>query len=357
MSKVLAFYLPQYHPIPENDEWWGKGFTEWTNVGKAKPLYPGHYQPRIPADLGYYDLRVSEVRIQQAEMAKEYGVDGFCYWHYWFGEGKRLLETPLNEVLKTKEPDFPFCLGWANHSWKAKTWSKDGKDRVLIEQKYPGVKDYEEHFKSLLETFKDDRYIKDDEKPVFMVWEPENIPDIDVFFNCWNKLAIENGYKGVYFIGFTYNFEDIKTIKKMGFNDVIYDPIINVFKNSSPIKRFFQNVMRTLFSVPRLINYNLYARVNTEAFKKVDYIPCVLPNFDHTPRSGKRGFVLLSTPGKFRKHLDKIFSINSEKTVASEYIIIKSWNEWGEGNHLEPDLKYKHKYLEALKSVVDKYRV
>jgi lipopolysaccharide biosynthesis protein len=156
-ARILATYLPQFHPIPENDAWWGKGFTEWTNVGKAKPLFRGHYQPRVPADLGYYDLRLPEVRQQQADMAREYGVEGFCYWHYWFGKGKQLLERPFNEVLTSGKPDFPFCLSWANHSWQDKQFSKEGTNRMLIEQQYPGEEDHMNHFHTLLPAFKDKR--------------------------------------------------------------------------------------------------------------------------------------------------------------------------------------------------------
>lgn len=140
-AHVIAYYLPQYHPIPENDEWWGKGFTEWTNVAKAKPMFRGHYQPIVPADLGFYDLRVPEVREEQARLAQEAGIDAFCYWHYWFGNGKQLLERPLNEVVASGKPDFPFCIGWANHSWMKKSWNNQVSrfcQDLLIEQEYPG---------------------------------------------------------------------------------------------------------------------------------------------------------------------------------------------------------------------------
>lgn len=144
--RIIAFYLPQFYPFKENDEWWGKGFTEWTNVGRAKPLFKGHYQPRVPADLGYYDLRVPEVRVQQAELAREAGIEGFCYWHYWFGNGKQLLQRVFDEIIESNQPDFPLCLGWANHSWYAKTWDKNSKDKLLIEQIYGGEEDYKLHF-------------------------------------------------------------------------------------------------------------------------------------------------------------------------------------------------------------------
>jgi lipopolysaccharide biosynthesis protein len=187
--RVIASYLPQFHPIPENDEWWGKGFTEWTNVGKAKPLFRGHYQPKVPADLGYYDLRLPETRQAQADLAKEYGVEAFCYWHYWFGNGRRLLERPFNEVLTSGKPDFPFCLGWANHSWEDKQFSKEGTNRMLMEQLYPGEADYINHFNALLPAFKDKRYIRVDDKPLFMIYAPFLFNDVSNFISLWQKLA------------------------------------------------------------------------------------------------------------------------------------------------------------------------
>ena len=177
-ARIIAYYLPQFHPIPENDAVWGKGFTEWTNVAKAKPLFRGHYQPRVPADLGFYDLRLEEVREQQAEMAKEAGVEGFCYWHYWFGNNKMLLERPFQEVLNSGRPDFPFCLAWANHDWTTKTWNRgkhiiDANDYVYIaKQEYNGDEDYIAHFNYCLPAFLDHRYITVDDKPVFFIFDP-----------------------------------------------------------------------------------------------------------------------------------------------------------------------------------------
>ncbi len=188
-NRIIAFYLPQFHPIPENDKWWGKGFTEWTNVGKAKPLFKGHYQPKIPADLGYYDLRLPETRQAQADLAKEYGIEGFCYWHYWFGNSKRLLETPFNEVLRLGEPNFPFCLAWANHSWKHSQFKKGGSDKLLIEQTYPNEKDIIDHFNTLLPAFKDIRYIRVRNKPLFMIYIPDDVPLVENFIIQWQSLA------------------------------------------------------------------------------------------------------------------------------------------------------------------------
>ena len=199
-ARVLAYYLPQFHPIPENDEWWGKGFTEWTNVGKAKPLFPGHYQPHVPADLGYYDLRVPETREAQAQLAREYGVEGFVYWHYWFGNGKRLLERPFNEVLASGKPDFPFALAWANETWKGFWFGADGSRNALIEQMYPGDDDYINHFYTVLPAFKDRRYITCEGKPIFIIYHPTQMPEMLHFISLWQDLAKQNGLKGIYFI-------------------------------------------------------------------------------------------------------------------------------------------------------------
>ena len=203
-ARVLAYYLPQFHPIPENDKYWGPGFTEWTNVAKAKPLFRGHYQPRIPADLGFYDLRLPEVREQQAQLAREAGIEGFCYWHYWFGNGRQLLQRPFNEVLASGKPNFPFCLAWANHDWSTKSWQR-GKgavdSSVMIEkQLYPGDEDYVNHFNYVLPAFRDHRYITVDGKPLFLIFDTYNFADVSHFIELWRDLAVKNGLDGIYFV-------------------------------------------------------------------------------------------------------------------------------------------------------------
>ena len=201
-ARVIALYLPQFHPIPENNRWWGPGFTEWTNVAKAKPLFKGHVQPKIPADLGFYDLRLPEVRQQQADLAHEAGIEGFCYYHYWFG-GKQLLERPFNEVLASGKPDFPFCLCWANHSWSNKTWNRKSNmqsNSMLIEQTYPGYDDDYNHFMNVLPAFRDKRYITIDGKPVFFLYNPWEHTRVKEWIVTWRKLAQENGLPGLHFV-------------------------------------------------------------------------------------------------------------------------------------------------------------
>ena len=205
--KILAFYLPQFHPTPENDLWWGKGFTEWTNVTKAKPLFRNHYQPKLPKDLGFYDLRVPETRLEQATMAKEYGISAFCYWHYWFGNGRRLLNKPFDEVLESGQPDFPFCLAWANSSWQGFDYGCNNERNLLIKQEYPGTLDYINHFNTVLPAFKDSRYFKIDGKPVFLIFQPTELPDCKKFIKLWQTLAIKNGLEGIFFIAQTENVE------------------------------------------------------------------------------------------------------------------------------------------------------
>lgn len=356
-TKVIAYYLPQYHPIPENNEWWGEGFTEWTNVGKAKPLFRGHYQPVVPADLGYYDLRIPEIREKQAELAKEAGIEGFCYWHYWFGDGKRLLEMPFNEVLTSEKPDFPFCLGWANESWQAKVWNRDAvTGKVLIEQKYPGQEDNEAHFYELLSAFKDKRYIQVEGKPFFLIYKPLQNPGVSDFITQWNRLIEENGIaEKFYFVANASNEEEYETLKDLGFDAVTFNPNYRMVYRSR-LTTFCRKVIRRLFGIPMVIKYSSVIKNFTKEIDfREDCIPFILPNWDHSPRSVKRAIVLhKSSPELFSKHVQSVINVVKEKE--NKLIILKSWNEWGEGNYMEPDLKWGRGYINALKDVLIKNR-
>lgn len=351
-ARVIAFYLPQFHPIPENDAWWGKGFTEWTNVGKAKPLFKGHYQPRVPADLGYYDLRLPEIREAQAEMAKEAGVEGFCYWHYWFGNGKRLLEKPFNEVVKSKNPDLPFCLGWANETWSGIWHGEPGK--VLIEQVYPGIEDYTNHFNNNLEAFLDDRYIKVDGKPLFFIYRPLNIPEVKTFIDCWQELAIKNGLKGIHFVGQSYDDKQAQTILASGFDAVnsywLKDSLLEVAPIKTVLNKFSEILFKGSTNIP-VWNFKDFAkRLSRDLDKNVQYYPTILSGWDNSPRSGKRGRIFTNfTPEIFDVHIKEVLNTVKDKEDDTNIVFLKSWNEWAEGNYVEPDLKYGRRLLDALK--------
>ncbi len=352
MSKIIAFYLPQFHPIKENNEWWGEGFTEWTNVGKAKPLFRGHYQPRVPADLGYYDLRLPETRMAQAKLAQEYGIDGFCYWHYWFGHGQRLLELPFKEVLESGKPHFPFCLGWANHSWEDKQFNLEGTSKMLIEQLYPGKEDYILHFNSLLTAFQDKRYIRIEDKPVFYIHSPYRIPDIQLLFETWQSLAKSHGLKGIHFVANAYDVKDIEKFIDMGFDAVNTARMFHVFKKENDFFSALRSKLgKLLWNKGQVVDYSKAARFflgKEDAAENV--YPSIFPNWDHSPRSGRKGHILHdSTPAKFKKHVKEVLQLVKTKSPNHQVIFLRSWNEWAEGNYMEPDLKFGKGYLEALK--------
>lgn len=373
---VLAFYLPQYHPVKENNEWWGVGFTEWTNVAKAKPLFKGHNQPRIPADLGFYDLRVPEVREQQAEMAKKAGVTAFCYWHYWFGNGRRLLERVFDEVLESGKPDFPFCLGWANHSWYAKKWNKDSENKLLVEQTYPGIEDAREHFNFLIKAFKDDRYIKIDNKPFLFIFDPKSLPiEYIEYFNSWAK---EAGFDGIYLVANITKYENISKYLSKGYSSVLINRIrLNTIDNIKidSIKKTISNIrdkypfINSLLKIrrrviemrinrkPKVLDYSkVYPRLITEEDYKEEVIPQIVPQWDHTPRSGVYGLAWVnSTPNLFYNHVKEALKAVENKN--NPIIILKSWNEWGEGNYMEPDLKYGDGFINALRQAIDESNV
>lgn len=356
-ARAIAFYLPQFHPVEANDKYWGKGFTEWTNVSKAKPLYRGHKQPHLPSDLGFYDLRVSEVREEQAKLASEAGIEGFCYWHYWFGNGERVLERIFSEVVDSGEPDFPFCLGWANDSWTGHWYGAD--DDVIFEQKYPGEEDYRKHFECILPALKDKRYIEINEKKLFVIYRPDFIPDLDEFTFLWQKWAKEEGLKGFYFISNCANVSDFqgdacidgfvenvplgqRNRFKLSFGDRILKSILEHF-----FKTTFDEYMLNRKSKPFVRNYTDYVEFYENSTLKYQEIPSIAPNWDNTPRSENLGFVLQgSTPELFRRILRKAIELVSDKSTDEKIIFIKSWNEWAEGNYLEPDMEWGRKYLD-----------
>lgn len=349
-ARLIAFYLPQFHPIPENDEWWGEGFTEWTNTAKAKPLFKDHYQPHVPADLGYYDLRVPETRKAQAEMAREYGIEAFCYYHYWFA-GKRLLERPFNEVLESGQPDFPFCLCWANQTWTG-IWH-GSPNKVLIEQTYPGEDDHRRHFDYLLGAFLDQRYLRVEGKPVFVIYTPDELPDSNRVTELWRNLAVQAGLPGLFLMA--VHSSPAYDPKKAGFDSVIMSRL--------PPKRFmikwltWKNLFRFKYwdayrrNFPTVHEYKYAIRhVIREPVAGIESYPCVIPNWDNTPRSGANGLVLHgSTPELFRSHLQKAIQRVVDLPIARRFVFVKSWNEWAEGNYLEPDLHFGYRYLEVVR--------
>lgn len=353
--RMIAFYLPQFHPIPENDEWYGKGFTEWTNVGRAKPLFRGHYQPRVPADLGYYDLRLPETREAQADLAREYGIEGFCYWHYWFGGGKQLLERPFNEVLHSGKPDFPFCLAWANHSWEKKSWEPGATNQLLMEQRYFGDEDDTNHFYSLLPAFKDPRYITVNGKPLFVIYAPLKMPNVNHFIELWNRLAKENGLEGFYFVA-QGAIRDRKMILGKGF-DALYTIVLTIYEELGFIPKAVKYIKKKIFKIPVTYKYSQAMDYYLKSLDVDDHtIPSIIPNWDHSPRSGGNGFILTdSTPGEFKRYLKKVFEYVRNKPQQERIVFLRSWNEWGEGNYLEPDLKYGRGYLESIQSALKEF--
>ena len=358
--RFIAFYLPQYHPIPENNKWWGTGFTEWVNVAQARPLFKGHEQPHIPADLGFYDLRLPEIRKQQAELAKEAGLAAFCYWHYWFGNGKQLLEMPFNEVLKSGEPDFPFCLAWGNHTWSKKQWEPKNpeKDVVLIKQTYPGEDDYIAHFKSLLPAFTDKRYLKVNGKLFFVIYSTDDFEDLPRFINTWRRLAKENNLNDFYFVAQDSDCRRKEEILSYGFDAIFDNNVLNIHHHLSFAKKVWLHICRNYLHRPSLFKYKDAIRyMVTDNAKKRDVIPTIAPNWDHSPRSAHKGMILTHCkPKYFQQVAEMAIDAIKDKPEDEQIVMIKSWNEWGEGNYMEPDLKFGHGYLQALRNAIEKYK-
>ena len=340
-KKVIAYYLPQFHQIPENDEWWGAGYTEWTALRRWTPSFGGH-TIRTPESngLGYYDLLNLEVIQKQYEVASKYKIEGFCMWTYWFGAGVRLLEKPL-DLLLSQPNDVKYCISWANHSWFNKaTW------KMLREQFYLGEKDYKDFFNAMLPHFKNKNYILDNNKPIVCIFMPKDIPDFELFVSTWNEMAKSEGFDGVFFISDQYD-PDFKY--NYLFDGFSHSP--EMFRNRNLFQKIKERLIRyhswhflgpMKYSYSKLMN-NLYADYSN--INK--FIPTIFAGWDTTPRHGKRGVVLTGfNKNTFANHVKNIFSLNHK----SDYVLIKSWNEWAEGNVIEPDQENGEELLMSIKN-------
>lgn len=349
--REIAFYLPQFHPIPENDSWWGKGFTEWTNVARARPVVPGHYQPHIPADLGFYDLRLPEVRAAQAEMAAEYGIDAFCYYHYWF-TGRQVLNRPFDEVLSSGEPKFPFCLCWANENW-TRAW--DGRSgEILLEQQYSDADDLA-HIQQLLPAFADSRYVRIGGRPLFLVYRTELLPDPRRTADAWRNAAVKEGI-GDLCLARVESFVTDVDPASIGF-DAAVEFAPDWRQTQSPFSWRLKRWISSLGLLPKGCNRHRFTRYGDMIQRMLgkpdpDFrrIRCVTPGFDNSPRRERDAYILLgSTPQAYEAWLQEILEAEICRPIPEDekLVFVNAWNEWGEGNHLEPCQRWGRAFLEA----------
>ena len=351
--KILAFYLPQFHQVPENDKWWGEGFTEWTAVKDAKKLFDRHNQPRVPLNKNYYNLLHFDTMSWQAELMKKYHIDGMCIYHYWFENGRRILEKPAENLLKWHEIQMPFCFCWANETW-SRTWKKymdtnvwfgkgdmAQKDTILLKQIYGRERDWEVHFQYLLPFFKDDRYIKLNGKPVFVIFKPSQIFQLWEMLTYFEKQIKENGFQGIYVIGMGNEWVD-------GLNAICIRQPYSAMAEYQKYNNFSQGLP--------IYPYDELCKMQTEITTtyKPAYFSCVV-DYDSTPRMGQSGVLLQgASPEKFSQCFEKLY----RKSILSgnEFLFINAWNEWGESMYLEPDEKNGHQYLSSVCKVVEKYK-
>jgi hypothetical protein len=338
--RLIAFYLPQFHPIPENDEWWGKGFTEWTNVSKAAPLFRGHYQPHLPSELGFYDLRVPEVREAQAQLALEHGIHGFCYYYYWFA-GRRILERPLDEVLRSGRPDFPFCICWANETW-SRRW--DGSEHeVLLKQEHTPENDVR-FIHDVLPLLRDPRYIRVDGAPLLLVYRVNLMPDPARTADTWRRICAEHGVDRLH-LASVESFEN-REPRTMGFDSAVEFPphaVVSQLLNKE-IADLPADYAGNIYDYREVVQYEL-----NKGYPLYRRFPGVMTQWDNTPRRGRAGNVFLhASPEYYELWLRGAIDTAREHLRAGERLVfINAWNEWAEGTHLEPDQRNGRAWLEA----------
>lgn len=343
--KVIAFYLPQFHRVKENDEWWGEGFTDWTSTQNAVPFFEGHYQPHIPLNHFYYDLLEKKTMMWQADLMKTYKVDGMCFYHYWFEKGRQILEKPAENLLVWKDVDMPFCFSWANETW-ARSWSnikgknvwscvdekRDDRETVLLKQDYGEINEWKAHFEYLLPFFRDKRYIKIDGKPVFLIYRADLMGCIDEMLEEWRKWSVEEGFPGLYVLGSRGNRAEYSCLD----GELFIEPT----RNEIPYFIREDEVSR--------VSYNeIWGSILNRSEKRRNVYYSGFVGYDDTPRQGKGGMVVEnSSPQLFGRYLAELIAKNYVK--GNNLIFINAWNEWGEGMHLEPDQEFGFAFLEQI---------
>ncbi|MBR3091817.1 MAG: glycoside hydrolase family 99-like domain-containing protein [Bacteroidaceae bacterium] len=373
--KIIPFYLPQFHTIPENDEWWGKGFTEWVNVRNARPLFEGHNQPRVPLDGNYYDLSDVETLKWQCQLARDYGIYGFCMYHYWFS-GKLLLQKPMEMLLAHPEIDIKYCISWANGEWRD-IWKSSDKNssKILIYDDFNNEKLWVDHFNYLLPFFKDPRYMKEGNKPVLLIYAPHIILKLNKLLDCWTKMAQEAGFDGLTYIyqSASSSFDTSWDRSRFSYGVEMNPGYVHGVNQNRTKSKILYPLMRYTRELKRLLHINIGlsgGRKQTEV-KQHDYdevwqnilrlrpmgstkmIPCAFTDWDNTPRHQKQGSAYTDvSPQKF-KHYLALLAENAQKYYKTDKIFLFAWNEWAEGGYLEPDELYGYGFLDAIKDVVN----
>ncbi len=365
--RTIAFYLPQFHTIPENDAWWGKGFTEWVNVKKATPMYEGHYQPRVPYNQNYYCLLDDDQTLKwQVNTAKKYGVYGFCFYHYWF-DGHMLLQKPVENYLANSELDLPFCICWANEHW-TNAWVSE-KDNILIAQRYGGPEEWKAHFEYLLPYLRDPRYITNDGKPLLVIYRPDLIDCLNSMLDCWTNLAKENGLPGLDFAYQQIHFDLNKNSDDSRFSyNIEYQPNYAIYDMTRENHKYLRAIKRAFVRWFDKFGINL-EQVRLEGLIKRDYdevwhsvlarkpvneksVPGAFVDWDNTPRKHERGSVFTgASPEKFQKYMTEQIR-RAKEEYHKDMLFLFAWNEWAEGGYMEPDEKFGYGYLEALRNAL-----
>lgn len=372
--KIIPLYLPQFHTIPENDEWWGKDFTEWVNVREAMPLFDGHNQPRVPLNDNYYDLSDVETLKWQCRIAKEYGIYGFCMYHYWFN-GHLLLEKPMEMLLAHPEIDIKYCISWANHDWTDAWKASNRTPKILISHNFDDEQDWVNHFNYMLPFFKDPRYMTENNKPLMVIYIPNIIRKLKKMLDVWSRMARENGFDGL-----TYIYQSAASSFDNSWDHTLFDygvemnpgyvGLANRQKNSS----FFPKLMKYSHEIKRLLHIrrSLLPQKKITEVSKADYdytwqrilelrplsnspkmIPCAFTDWDNTPRHKERGYLYQGvSPEKFKNYFKQLVE-NTKKYYDTDMIFVFAWNEWAEGGYLEPDNKNGFAFLEAIRDTLN----